>query len=324
MPDGTESSKGSEYSPDELVVQTSLRLPYAAVPLDPWGAKHPNNPETDYYSTSIENLRMIARSAIEKLVSGDKSQSVLGRARMPSRIAELAQFIEDSLVLAQNDRVKHNNRWVHPEEKNSDISETDQVEDGSVYLSNPVVQKAMNGLPLSEMVDMGDPRVERAMKGLSDPAELLDIAIDYPLLPSLEIAKQSHPLEFGAEDPMITAVAEALGTRGFQFPFEDQLHYKPKRIHYSLGGMIIVRKRIVAEKQAYNGKIDVVERRSLLVMDSPEIDIVSDHYVLRHHQSDEGFTILSDMTEAQLRSGDAEDCSWLFPLTTSVYTRRAV
>ena len=89
----SEMYHGSEVRPRE-------RLPYGAVPLDPWKALHPEN-GMPYYNTSLDRIAMMAGSAVEAAI-GD------GRLRNPDTAASMHDLLLVSLIDAHTRRLLHN------------------------------------------------------------------------------------------------------------------------------------------------------------------------------------------------------------------------
>jgi hypothetical protein len=89
----TESHPSGEDQPRE-------RLPYAAVPLDPWRAKHPNT-GSSYYATSLNRISDITDRSIATAIEDGRILSV-------DTAQALHHFIGTSLLDAHTRRIMHN------------------------------------------------------------------------------------------------------------------------------------------------------------------------------------------------------------------------
>lgn len=89
----TESHPSGEAQPRE-------RLPYAAVPLDPWRAKHPNT-GSSYYATSLNRISDITDEAITTAIED-------GRIILANTAQALHHFVGTSLLDAHTRRIMHN------------------------------------------------------------------------------------------------------------------------------------------------------------------------------------------------------------------------
>jgi len=161
-----------------------------------------------------------------------------------------------------------------------------------------------------------------ALAGTATPDELLHLLESYPELESIELAKLSHPFDFAETGDMESAVRIAIGQAGGEIVGGQRARYKLKRTDGALMAMIFVRKQIVGHVPTEQGNLEIVERRSLLTLDTSENGRVMKHYI-ENDESPEALHAITVAIERRLSRGELEDTGWLFPTTTSYYARRA-
>lgn len=217
------------------------------------------------------------------------------------RTKGIYEFVEHSLFDAQNRRINFNNAHHLPK-----------------YL-----------YPTEEYVNA-------ALEGTATPEEILRLMLVHDI-PSIEIAKQSHPFDFEATRDMNTAVLEAAIDHGFTITLNGNYRYKHKRLDRILSSMIIVRKNVFASKVVGDEIVEIVRRESLLLLDGSNCDLVN-HFTLatdaevlgddkesRERYGAKADELLSEWSlflDTMLDSPDKDEFDWLFPTTTSFYVRR--
>lgn len=151
---------------------------------------------------------------------------------------------------------------------------------------------------LSEVVDMSDERISRAMNGEASPYDLLGSLKDYPQLESLELAKLSHPLNPEATQAMDRDVYATLGRFGVKISQQEPI-YKPKSYHNDLPALTVLRKQSIGSFAIPEGWIEVVRRQSFLVRgdeEAREIDPLLDRKI----RNDERFEEITRKIEGYL------------------------
>lgn len=208
------------------------------------------------------------------------------------RFSDLYEFVKDSLNDAQYRRINFNNAHALP---------------ARLY-------------PTEEYIDA-------ALEGTATPEELLRLMLEQDL-PSIELAKLSHPFDFDATRDMNTAVLEAEKVHGFTLVSDSEPRYKPKRIDRVIGAMVMVRKDVVATKQVGDEVIEIVRRSSLLLLDGEESDLVNRFVTAAETepkdrtQTQDAIDDISIFLTKILASPIRDELTWLFPTTTSFYVRR--
>jgi len=161
----------------------------------------------------------------------------------------------------------------------------------------------------------GDERVVRALEGTATPEELFTLLVDMPEIGSLELAKLSHPFDFGATGVMDRQMDELMLTSEGELLDEDP-RYKLKRVKEDIPAGIILRKQDLMDFPTSDGVVRIVQRRGFLVFqgegkeDEPHFD--------RLLKNPKNHRALFAMTESTISdSPGVRPFGWVQPQATS-------
>lgn len=185
--------------------------------------------------------------------------------------------------------------------------------------------------PIPAELRGSDPALERACLGTATPADLLDVFLRYPDMQSVELAKLTHPFDFGATDEMNNVITRLLSERLNSNEPMGSPRYRVKRLFNEIPAQIIVRKRDVDVIDPNASEFElcrVIERTSLLLRGDKEAQNGYDAAswerfgrILKGAGADpEKLSDLTKRIELQLANGIRP--LWMQPLTTSYYIRR--
>ena len=291
--------------PYELLERTE----HAPVPLDPWNAMHPVIDGTSYILASADRISGQLREAME--------DSMMWWVESPDRAAFLYDFMEASLFDAQMMRI-HRNAIRQPMGK--ELIDDDMLEP---------IDLAAASEGVTEILNMGDPLVKRAMEGLANADELLLLLEAYPELISTELAKQSHPLDFTGTRKMQMMIDELVESRG-GLHVESKPRFKMKTFDPDNLAMTAVRKQIIASVSTKAGPVLFIRRESFIIRGDEEVR-GDDVYLGRKVRSSERHEELWEKANGYLSCVSKDQrvryvdlnpqIKWIQPLTTSVYAR---
>lgn len=298
-----------QSSPLEIPYELLERTEHAPVPLDPWNAMHPVIDGSSYILASADRISGQLREAM--------LDSMTWWVESPDRAAFLYDFMEASLFDAQMMRI-HRNAIRQPMGKECTDDEALEPVDLSI---------APEGV--TELLNIEDPLVKRAMEGLANADELLLLLEAYPELVSTELAKQSHPLDFTGTRKMQNMIDELVERRG-GLRIESKPRFKMKSFDPDNLAMTAVRKQIIASVPTKTDPILFIRRESFIIRGDEEAcgdDVFLARKVRNSERHDELWEkadgYLSYVSKGQkLRYVDLNpDVRWIQPLTTSVYAR---
>jgi hypothetical protein len=298
-----------QLHPLEIPYELLERTDHAPVPLDPWNVMHPVIDGTSYILASADRISEQLREAMQ-----DSAAWWVGS---PYRAAFLYHFMEASLFDAQMMRI-HRNAIREPIGK-------ELVDDD---LSEPIdLSTAPAGV--TEILNLDDPLVKRAMEGLANADELLMLLEAYPELVSTELAKQSHPLDFTGTRKMQKVIDGLIASRG-GLHIESRPRFKMKSFDPDNLAMTAVRKQIIASVPTKTEPILFIRRESFIIRGDEEAS-GDDAYLARKVRNPERHDELWEKADGYLTymSKDQRvryvdqtpEIKWIQPLTTSVYAR---
>lgn len=314
----------NQSNPVEQLTE-SLRSEHAPVPLDPWNAMHPLYDQESYLLASTSRIGEILDEAF--------AEGLGWWAESPYHAAILYTFMQDALFEAQMKRFHHN-------AVRTPVSKEEYLDDDPVEIvDKETVEKNKLPLGIIELLDRNDPIVKKALKGNATPKELVYLFKENPILESVELAKQSHPLDFTATRKMdydinlVIDECDALRT-------ESSPKYEVLNFDEVNDVMIVERKQIIA-MIAEEGLTPIAfVKREILILRGDDDATDGNHLMRRrmrdsqkHHELQEPKRLdelwekaeiyLSYLNEEQnLRRVDVNpQVKWIQPLTTSVYLR---
>jgi hypothetical protein len=169
----------------------------------------------------------------------------------------------------------------------------------------------------ARFIDMNDPAVERAMKGVATPLELLYVLEEYPKIETVELAKLSHPLDASATRTMNEAMRTALITLGEDVDLGEP-RYKRKSSREDIPAVVVLRKQPISEYDTKHGRIQVVQRAAYLTRGDEEAAVSP--FLDRKIRNPERIKELGQKVEAYLPHIH-ENFKWLQPIATSYYAK---
>lgn len=173
---------------------------------------------------------------------------------------------------------------------------------------------------LDESVDRTDPRVMRALDARSTPQDNFGILMAYPTIGEIELAKQSHSLDFSATKDMDAAVLGVILDMCTSL-LEYNPRYKLESRNNDIPAAIVVRKTPLARCETEHGDIVVTKRQALLVRGDP-VARGYDDVLDRKIRNSERFDELTAKIEGYMQHIDEiseENRTWLQPTITSYY-----
>jgi hypothetical protein len=298
-----------QLNPLEIPYELLERTEHAPVPLDPWNAMHPLIDGTSYILASADRISEQLREAMQ--------DSMTWWVESPDRAAFLYDFMEASLFDAQMMRI-HRNAIRQPIGK--ELIDDDLLEP---------IDLATAPAGVTELLNVDDPLVRRAMEGLASPDELLLLLEAYPELISTELAKQSHPLDFTGTRKMQVMIDGLIESRRGLY-FDSKPRFKMKTFDPKYLAMTAVRKQIIASIPTKTDPILFIRRESFIIRGDKEA-CGDDAYLARKMRNPERHDELWEKADGylsyvskdqKLRYVDLHpEVKWIQPLTTSVYAR---
>ncbi|HMI09678.1 MAG TPA: hypothetical protein VK497_04780 [Candidatus Saccharimonadales bacterium] len=296
-------------SPLETSFERLVRTDHAPVPLDPWNVMHPVIDGTSYILASADRISGQLRDVME----GDIAWWV----ESPRKAAFLYDFMEASLFDAQMMRI-HRNAIRQPVGK--ELLDDDTLEPIDLSTASAGV---------TDLLNLDDPLVKRAMEGLANADELLMLLEAYPELVSTELAKQSHPLDFTGTRKMQKVIDDLVKSRS-GLRIESRPRFKMKSFDPDNLAMTAVRKQIIASVPTKAGPVLFIRRESFIIRGDEEVG-GDDTYLVRKVRNPERHDELWEKADGylsyvsrdqRLRYVDLHpQVKWIQPLTTSVYAR---
>ena len=291
------------------------RSEYAPVLLTPHDVKHPIIMDMDYAPASLDRI----------VRAGDEAMT--NALEWWTESAELAAYLHDrvldSLIEAQVARIYRNDITRHLKEMKKQTAEelTDDFD-----VPDPVEADEIP-IDIKSVLDMDDPLVVKVIKGLGSPGDILSVLKKYPDMPTSELAKLTHPLNFGASKDMNDAVDYAIENHD-GIMLDESPYYKVKSFDPEMLTMTVVRKQAIAEIESDYGIIWVIRRESLIIRGDEEAR--GDDYLLprkmlnsdRHHElweKAEGYLSYIDKEKNQRYVDLDPQVKWIQSLTTSAY-----
>jgi hypothetical protein len=165
----------------------------------------------------------------------------------------------------------------------------------------------------------GDERVVRALEGTATPEELFTLLVDMPEIGSLELAKLSHPFDFGATDTMDRQMDDLMLTSEGELLDEDP-RYKLKRVNQDIPAGIILRKQDLMDFPITDGVVRIVQRRGFLVFQGEGKE--NEPHFDRLLKNPKNHRALFAMTESTINdSPGVRPFGWVQPQATSYYAK---
>lgn len=261
------------------------RLEYGAVPL---------LPEADYATEANKGI-------MQKLQLSIAAEFDKGNIEHYETLGALYDLMESALYQSQQARIERN-----PTRQFKEI------------LVNFEDQKRMAdeiGVPFEI-----NPAIERVRDGVATPADLLALLVQFPELGSIELAKLSHPFDYGVAKEMDRDVYATLDLAGATMLTGNDARYKRKGVSKTVPAAIVLRKQTIAELLTDDGVIQVTQRRGFVARGDEGVS--ADVYLQRKVRSADRFDELSEKIEGYVEyEGQIPEPRWLQPLATSYYAR---
>jgi hypothetical protein len=225
--------------------------------------------------------------------------------------------IDVKLAAAMN--LAHRRGWV----KSPELAESLQRFIGGSLYDSQIRRIELNPtIPIEDMTDRYDTKVESAKNGTATPSDLLELLVDYPDLGSLELAKLSHPLDFNATQAMDTDVNEALKAYAKGRFLGLPSRYKKKSYDPTIPAGTVLRKQDLFTLDTIHGTIQIVQRKSFVVRGDEEACADNDPFLYRKLKQPERSDELFQKIEAYLPDINLyPELRWLQPIATSYYAK---
>lgn len=275
-----------EQKTSESLYASRRRLPYGAVPLDAWNARHPAFNKEKYLGASIVRIESIflhnyAKAIDEGILQGDGQ-----------KLQEIGDMVERSLYSAQTERITYHAKH-HLEHINN--QERIEVQAARIGLATPAELLSIlvknKDLESIELAKQSHPFYMDETADMEDA--VAEAVIPYSLI---ETTWQMR-------------------TKVKKDPDGD------RRVNLNIPAAILVHKRPIGVIKTENGdQIEVVERRGILMRGdehaNSQVNWPLDRLIKNPEREDE----LLDLVHRTFREN--RSTLWLPPLTTSYYAHR--
>ena len=160
--------------------------------------------------------------------------------------------------------------------------------------------------------------LQYAYDGLATPEELTNILLTHPEIGALELAKLSHPLDFGESKAMDDSIVELLIAKNAR-PIATDTRHKRKRLQPEIPALIVARKTELGDIPCADGVIRITQRQSLLIRGDVEPDnIALERMVRNEHRFDE---LTAKIEEHFLPENFDPENQFVQPAATSYYAK---
>lgn len=275
------------------VAPERVRLPYGAVPWDPWKAAHPLDTAKPYLQVSLEHIYDILHRNMTAAVEGgypisrDKYRAVEG-------------FIEDSLRNAQVQRIAYNGQHPMPETLRGSADTIRAAKEGTATPAELLELLAINpDIPSTELAKQSHPfNFESAS------------ALDRAVIDAITGMCHEWPESYRA-------------------PVDHASRYKIKRIDVDIPAASLVQKKHLGDLVlGPQDTIRLMRRRTLFIRGDDEVvDNSGPQPKCRTikralEDPDAAQRLISSVDEALQSYEHALESPWVQPISTSVYAYR--
>ncbi|MBC7746679.1 hypothetical protein H7Y40_01715 [Pedobacter sp.] len=164
-------------------------------------------------------------------------------------------------------------------------------------------------------INLDDPRVANALQGTANPTDLLGVLLDNPKRKSIELGKLTHPLDYSATGPMISAVVDAVSNHGGDLIEDTLVRYKRKHYDPDFPALFVGEKYDIARVPfGKNGVTITVRSGNIARGDAEATELLP--YVDRKIKNEDRF---DELVAAIGGIATRQDCKWYLSTSSSVF-----